>query len=228
MKILVTGATGFFGRYIYEYLYSKKYSVHIFKGDLCDQSTFNQESYDCIIHSAALVDKIYWDSERLFSVNVDGTVNLIKHYRKSKIIYISSTDIITKQETPYSISKMNAEKEVIENNNNLIIRLPSIFGPGDNHEKIIPLLFNKYLNKGKFKLFNNHINEYVFVSDAVKFILNNINNTGLVTMEGISVRNYELNEMIKSICTININHNQYDQYDDFYNKLGKCKDYYLK
>jgi len=228
MKILITGATGFLGKHIFEYLNMEKVRITAFKGDLRYQSSFSNEYYDYIIHSAALVDKKYWDDKQLFSVNVGGTRNIINYYNNTKVIFISSTDITAKPTSPYSQSKMDAEEIIIENKNNLITRFPCIFGPGDRHNKLIPLLFNKYLNNGDCQLHNNDVNNYVFVTDAAKFIFDNIKNSGLVVMDGISVTNYELNGMIKSICNINGNHNLSNKHIDFYENLTKCKVYYKK
>ena len=121
---------------------------------------------------------------------------------------------------------MAAEKIIKKDKNNLIIRLPSIFGPCDKHKKLIPLLFNKYLNNGDCQLNNNETNKYVFVTDAAKFIFDNINNSGLKEMGGVPVKNYELDGMIKSICNINGNQILNNKYIDFYENLKLCKDYY--
>ena len=124
------------------------------------------------------------------------------------------------------IDAKHAEKIIKKDKNNLIIRLPSIFGPGDKHKKLIPLLFNKYLNNGDCQLNNNDTNKYVFVTDAAKFIFDNINNSGLKEMGGMPVKNYELDGMIKSICNINGNQILNNKYIDFYENLKLCKDYY--
>ena len=228
MRILVTGSTGFLGCNILDYLEKRNIIAFNFSGDLRNKSTFKAGEYEYIIHSAALVDKKYWDKDQLFLINVDGTKKLIDYYLKSKVIFISSCDIINKPKTPYSQSKHEAEKIVIQNNNNLIIRLPSIFGPGDQHKKIIPLLFNKYLNNGKFQLYNNHMNSYVFVKDVVKFIYQNLNKTGLLEMNGTSIPNYDLDKMIKSICNKGKKPVLKNKHIDFYANLKKCKNYYIK
>jgi len=228
MKILVTGATGFLGKHVIKYFNVKKLKTTAFNGDLRCQSSFTKGYYDYIIHIAALVDKKYWRDKQLFLVNVEGTRKIINYYKTSKVIFISSTDITNKPISPYSQSKLDAEKIVNKDKNNLIIRFPSIFGPGDKHKKIIPLLFDKYLNNGDCQLNNNDVNKYVFVTDAAKFILDNIDNIGLEVMEGVPVKNYDLDEMIKSICNINSRQILNNKHIDFFKKLKQCEDFYKK
>ena len=60
------------------------------------------------------------------------------------------------------------------------------------------LLFNKYLNKGKCQLNNNDVNTYVFVTDAAKFIFENLKQNGLLVMSGTPVKNSDIDEMISS------------------------------
>jgi nucleoside-diphosphate-sugar epimerase len=113
MKILVTGATGYLGGHICEFLQNKGYNVTGFIrnpkktqlldslaipykiGDVTDQLSLElvmEEGYDAIINSAGYAsDRGPWETFR--SINVEGTRNLaeaMKNTGISRLIHVSS------------------------------------------------------------------------------------------------------------------------------------------
>ena len=76
MKVLITGSTGFLGKWVLKKINEASHSVIVFSGDVRDRKTFPRVSVDAVVHLAAVVDKRFWDSDRLFEVNVIGTQNL--------------------------------------------------------------------------------------------------------------------------------------------------------
>lgn len=114
--ILITGATGFIGRYLlpeiikrYSHVYClvrktsnldnlKKFDVQLRYGDLTDKGSLQRslEDIDIVIHLAALMsDKDYLPYSEFFKVNIEGTRNLaeISQEKIKQFIYISTVGI---------------------------------------------------------------------------------------------------------------------------------------
>jgi nucleoside-diphosphate-sugar epimerase len=114
MKIVVTGAGGFLGRYIAEKLVAEEHEVFNFsrspypeleklgikniQGDI--QSTHDVDRALCgkeaVFHVAAFV-KMWGKWETYYNINVFGTENIIKacrHFRIPKLIYTSSPSTV--------------------------------------------------------------------------------------------------------------------------------------
>ena len=200
MKVLITGSTGFIGRWVIKELEVSGYTSVAFPGDVRDRNTFPRGPFAIIIHLAAKVDKKFWESDDLHRVNVEGTKNLLEQYPNSKIIHISSTDVEKEILSEYARTKKESEKLVLSNPDNLVVRPPSIFGPGDPHDKLIPRLFKKYLESKECKILNNDENEYMYVGDVAKCIVANMDKKGIVRLEGFRIRNLELDTMIRAVC----------------------------
>lgn len=200
MKILVTGSNGFIGKWVLKELKDLNYKAIAFPGDVCDMRTFPKGPYDMVIHLAAKVDKKYWRSKYLYKVNVEGTKKLLKKYSDSKFIYISSTDTEKVILSEYGKTKKAPEGAVLENPNNLVIKLPSVFGPGDKHNKLIPRLFKKYLVNEECRILNNNENEYMYVEDIAMYIVSFMYKKGVIRPEGFKIRNSDLSIMIRAVC----------------------------
>lgn len=109
-KILLTGGFGLLGTEIQKYL-------------MCDTPThkeldivnpkFPDKSYHLIIHCAAYtdVDKAEEESEKVFNVNLGGTLNLLYEYGITPFVYISS-EYAHNPVNMYSASKYAGELAV--------------------------------------------------------------------------------------------------------------------
>lgn len=200
MKVLVTGATGFIGKWVMKELDASEHTAIAFSGDVRDKSTFPKGSFEVIIHLAAKVDKKFWGSNDLYKVNVEGTKNLLEQYSDSKIVYISSADVEKEILSKYAKTKKEPENLVLRNPKNLVMRPPSIFGPGDTHDKLIPRLFKKYIESEECKIMNNDENEYMYVGDVAKRIVDGMGKQGIIRLRGFKVRNLDLDTMIHAVC----------------------------
>ncbi len=156
--IAVTGATGFVGNFVAEYLESKGYIVFRYGRknkentlfwDISHGSYANPVHVDCVVHCAALVND--WASyKESYVVNVQGTRNVLRSFPDaSQFIYISSASIYDsfckqliisenicvggKLLNAYSRTKLLGEKEVQKSNvpSKIILRPHIIYGPGD-------------------------------------------------------------------------------------------------
>ena len=109
-NILITGASGFLGRYIIDYLlpnplyniialgFNNSLSQEGLKFYSCDLTDiFQLESYvkeaDIVIHAAGYISFERSDYEKLMNVNARGTENLVNlclEHQVEKLVYVSS------------------------------------------------------------------------------------------------------------------------------------------
>ncbi|MCU0651306.1 MAG: NAD(P)-dependent oxidoreductase [Candidatus Omnitrophica bacterium] len=117
MKILVTGATGFIGRYLVPELASQGHDISVLvrrtsdrtvldgsqikfmEGDCADEKSLEalrQDYFDAIYHCAALVEDK--DLNKLYKVNVAGTDNICRYALArgiKKLVYLSSVAAVS-------------------------------------------------------------------------------------------------------------------------------------
>jgi nucleoside-diphosphate-sugar epimerase len=103
MRVLVTGATGFTARYVIPLLRDRGYDVHGLSSNDCDirdssalRDAVAERKPNYVVHLAGTPNLPDSEAEKVFSVNVDGTVNLLKACeglaeRPRKIILVSSS-----------------------------------------------------------------------------------------------------------------------------------------
>ena len=180
MRALVTGGGGFLGSGIATALHKKNHEVFVvgrhhyshlpkpiksFKGDIRDFDFLRKvfAGVDTVFHTAALPG-IWGKAEDFYSINVDGTQNVIKACLLcgvQKLIFTSSPSVIFGESSlegvdetapypekylcEYPRTKAIAEKLVIEANGvdlaTVSIRPHLIWGPGDPH--LVPRILTK-------------------------------------------------------------------------------------
>jgi 2-alkyl-3-oxoalkanoate reductase len=205
MRALVTGGGGFLGSGIARALHENNHDVSIvgrrqyshlpkdiqsFQGDIRDFDFLRKTFYgmDTVFHTAAFPGIWGW-AEDFYSINVDGTRNVIKACilgGVQKLIFTSSPSVIfgesslkgVDETTPYPKNylceyprtKAIAEKLVIEANGvdlaTVSIRPHLIWGPGDPH--LVPRILAKAdkgrlmrVGKGKNKV------DIIYIDNAV-------------------------------------------------------------
>ena len=140
MKVLVTGATGFLGKYLVQELVENNYEVvalgrnekigktlenekvKFFKGDIENKNDILEASKNCsaVIHAAAL--STVWGSwEKFYNINVLGTKNIVEicEKKKLKLVFVSSPSIYS---APYDQINIKEEDAPQENNLNYYIK----------------------------------------------------------------------------------------------------------
>ena len=142
-KILLTGASGFLGKHIYNYLYHKKFEIiTIGRSSLndivCDLSFevpfLKTNSLTLVIHAAGKahsVPKTEQEKKHFFAVNVQGTENLLNELENTgkpkQFVFISSVSVYGQEEgniinenhplnakDSYGLSKIEAETLVAD------------------------------------------------------------------------------------------------------------------
>ena len=140
-KVLITGATGFFGKQLYHSYASSGYEVWgtsttVNEGQIlrCDISNIDEVlsvvqevQPDIIIHAAALSSVTRWNGLEYYKVNVIGTENLLTAFSMlgdvaKLFVFIStagvygnqSTDVLNESLTPNPVSHYGLSKFVAE------------------------------------------------------------------------------------------------------------------
>ena len=160
-NILLTGHSGFLGSHIKTFLIGKDYNIiNLGRSKdsdiICDlgNETFQSKNIDYVIHVAGKAHSIPKNQAQIdefYKVNYQGTKNLIKSISKLNIktfVFISTVAVYGREtgelidesatllgRTPYALSKIKAEQEIINfgkqyNINIVILRLPLVTGKG--------------------------------------------------------------------------------------------------
>jgi len=134
MKVLVTGATGYIGQEVVEKLTSMGYEIIPFSrslgGDIRRFSDVKAavKGCDAVIHLAASKDHS-GDYEKIKAINADGTLNVLRAAEDEgieRVVHVSSVAVTEHSKTPYSMSKIEAEKIVTEFQRNMTIPIMRI------------------------------------------------------------------------------------------------------
>lgn len=170
--------------------------IAIVRGDLSDQDTMPEDmldNIDCIVHLASYVHqaKEREIDEKHYAVTEDGTRYLIARAVKAgvkKFIYVSSvkamgenTETLADEksschpESPYGLSKLAAEKLVLELAKNhdihvCVLRLPMVYGAGNKGN--LPQMISQ-IDKNRFPPLpdTNNKRSMVHVDDVVQAIM---------------------------------------------------------
>ena len=184
--ILLTGATGFLGQYLYKYLSDDGYNViatssRDLEGYKKLDITHNLIELDIdqpihtIIHNAGLIKGSRKD---LFLVNAVGTKKIIQLAKKlgvQRLVLISSIDTIVDNDsvnsTSYAKSKKEAEEYVMQSELQYCIIRPSVvFGPDINNFRLLETAIKK-LPLFPLPYGGKYIWQPVFVEDLAREIV---------------------------------------------------------
>jgi len=220
-KILVTGGAGFIGSHIVDELVRRNYSVGVLdnlatgnsdnlaehlsakkiafhEGDISDYEFVTKvvRGYDAVMHQAALVSvtRSVENPQLTNSVNVDGTINLLKaavDHNVQKFVYASSSSVygdtktlpktekmITSPVSPYGVSKLAAENYCrtfakVYGLNTVSLRYFNVYGPRQKYgpySGVIPTFIKQVLNGNAPLIFGDgeQTRDFTFVADVVQ------------------------------------------------------------
>jgi len=151
-----------------------------------------------VIHCGGITDTDLCEREKqlAWETNVGGVENLMSVYQ-GKIIYFSTDYVFDGQSPPYSeeskpnplnyygVTKLEAEKKILERKENLVVRVSGLFGINYANNKFI----NKLVNNTKVFAYTNLISSPTFIDDVVRNMPVLIELSGIIHLssyEGIS------------------------------------------
>ena len=198
MKIVITGASGLLGSRLFENIakteevvgtsFSKNDNSSYHYLDITDKKVveafFEKTKPDAIIHSAALVDVDYCETnqEEAYKTNVEGTKNIVEVSKRygCKFVYISSDYVFdgTKPEyfeedelnpiNYYGLTKVEGEKIVKNNLKNYIIVRPAImYGNDEETKKTFVSKIIEKLEKNEKVVVEDEVIKYPTLTDDV-------------------------------------------------------------
>lgn len=211
--IFITGGTGFLGAYIIKNLVEKGHSVRALRrstskrpfyipepvwekvewveGDVLDVVALQEgmEGVDTVIHSAAIVSFLKENRRAMYSVNVNGTANVVNVALEGgvkRLLHVSSVAALgrtlnaqtvseekkwenTRANTHYAITKHQAEMQVwrgfAEGLEGVIINPSTILGFGNWHQSSCAIFKNAYR---EFPWYTRGVNGFVGVEDVAE------------------------------------------------------------
>jgi NADH dehydrogenase len=189
-SIAITGANGFVGKNLRNFLHKKKmnvlgisrknfrkhaYEVKIISTNLLESKLQTKlKNYDVLVH---LIGTGRRSSKSMFEeTNLNLTKNVIKACKNAgikKIIFISGLGVSKSNKSDYFISKYKAEREIINSGlDYTIFRASYIIGKTDHLTKILSKQMKKGViiipGSGKYRL------QPIYVLDVAKIILESI------------------------------------------------------
>lgn len=162
------------------------------------------EKVDVFIHLAAFckINKSVENPDVVFEDNVIGTYKVLEFCRKNKIpkiIFTSSSRILSKEKNPYTASKIYGEEMCKAYSQSygidyIIIRPSTVYGPfNDKTERLIDIFMRNALKGTELKIFGNENKtlDFTYVDDFVEGILLAMNEKNkefdIAGGEGISI-----------------------------------------
>ncbi len=112
MKILVTGGSGYLGTHVRRFFSADDFSRRSGRNVLDPSDVRVVEDYDVVIHLAAFLNKDPKSAEDCFSVNAEGTLNLLRNMREgSAFIFASTKDVYGEHADSYATVAENCSTE---------------------------------------------------------------------------------------------------------------------
>ncbi len=212
MAVFVSGATGFIGIQLVKRLVERGFvihalyrselkadlirmrEVHLYKGDILDESTLVSAMIDCTeaYHVAAFAGVWSTDPGMIFRLNVEGALNVINAAKKTgirRVVLTSTAGILGPSEkvpvneyspppssffTPYETSKFQLEQYFLGvksfNPEVIIVNPTRVYGPGYMSESNGVTKMIKQYMEGKWRFIPGtgiKSGNYVFVEDVV-------------------------------------------------------------
>lgn len=194
MRILVTGSSGFIGSSLLKKLKGK---IVLYDRNHDSRETLNNKKLlkkkligvDLVYHLAGISNP---NSADLYNVNVIGTKNLVDVINSlkqdTKVIFASTFgvykipkkgDFINENypidsRNEYGKTKIEAEKLILKNNQNIILRFSNIYGqnmPAGQHS-VVANFIDSILNQKTVKVLEkNTTRDFIYVDDVVEALV---------------------------------------------------------
>lgn len=178
IKILITGANGYIGKFLYREL-KNIYQVNIVTRKDVDLTNsiqvhnfFKDKYYDIVIHCAIEGGhRLIKDTSKVLDNNLKMYYNLLEHkscYNKF-ITFGSGAEIFLSQE-PYGMSKNIISESIFEKDNFYSIRLYGIFDENELDSRFIKSNIIRYINKQPIQIHQNKFMDFFYIKDLLKVV----------------------------------------------------------
>ena len=172
-KIAIIGAHGFIGSALCR---QAKENFSATKVTRQNYDKCKLEKYDVVIN-AAMPSKRYWAFKNPL-LDVEETIvktsKIFYDWKYDKFVQISSISAESQLEIPYGAHKRSAEVIVEKDKSSLIVRLGALYGEGLSKSALFDMI-----NGNHMYIDINSAYNYLDVDFAAKWILNNLDNSGI-------------------------------------------------
>jgi nucleoside-diphosphate-sugar epimerase len=191
MSILITGAQGFIGRWLQDYLSKKQCEFISWSNEICDlkNETFK---VDTVVHLAAetLPERFINNPERAYQTNIAGTLSVLEFCRRNNagLIFISTSGVYgekngaiseednIKPRNPYSLSKHIGEQLCYQYFRDFsvpvtVLRLFNVYGAGQDKKFLISYIIDSIINNMELILKSPYSKrDFIYVEDVCSAI----------------------------------------------------------
>jgi len=191
--IVITGASGFIGRYVAKQLETdESFTVVPVARSKCDLDKFIQvEDYsktpagNYLVHLAEQPDcgKVNGEGDAYIDT-ASSTLSAILKNKYERVIYASSSLVYGDQgEEPYlesspvttnstySINKTTSENTILSSGNGVVLRLANVIGPGMSSSNVVSDIFSQIPGEGELIVRNGSpVRDFICISDVAEVI----------------------------------------------------------
>lgn len=219
MNVFITGATGFIGKKLVEFIESDNRfeniyclcrtehnfpcKINIIIGSLDELNNISPIKADVCLHLAAITDSSGVNKKDLFKTNVEGTEKVIEFCKKCgipRIIFLSSSNVYLKKKYSYALSKLSAEELIKKSGIRYsILRCSLVYGTDcPSFEKIIRFadIIHTVPVLGSGKSYKQPIYLDEVCNEIIRLVFSSDENT-ICDLYGKTKLSY--NKMVKSI-----------------------------
>lgn len=193
MNIFITGQSGLIGTSLIKRLKQEGHKIvgHIDirnkNEDIVDINSIKtpKNKIDLIIHTAShcKINQSISNPEKIFHSNVLGTFQVFEFARKNKIpkiIYFSSSRVLSKEHNPYTASKIYGENLCKAYNDSygikyIIIRPSTVYGPfWDKTKRLIHIWITNALKNKNIEIYGNpsaKTLDFTYIDDLIEGVI---------------------------------------------------------
>ncbi|MBF0472795.1 MAG: SDR family oxidoreductase [Nitrospirae bacterium] len=196
MPIVITGAQGFIGRWLTDFLSNKKCDIISYSSEICDLKN-NKCTADTVIHLAAetLPERFISYPQRSYQTNITGTSSVLEFCRinNARLIFISTSGVYAEKNgaisendsispsNPYSFSKYIGEQLCYQYFKDFsipvtILRLFNVYGHGQDNKFLISYIIDSIINNTELILKSPYSQrDFIYIEDVCRAIYSCLN-----------------------------------------------------
>jgi len=204
MTYYITGANGFIGQWVLNYLNGK--DVRMIKHN---HFPFKFDAGSTVIHLAAYGNHSHQtDRNQIIQSNITTLRFMLDAFHLSeglKFYNISSSSVTLPHQTLYSASKQFGEVLVNSYNDSRIVNVRpySVYGPGEAAHRFIPTVIRCLKSGEVMQLDCDAVHDWIYVEDFIKAMFDGYTSIGT----GIKFTNLQIVRILEQISGKELNYN---------------------